>query len=413
MTPQVWNTKEIIGNGIEIDLELEENDKLPPLIDVNGEEITGEKFSFTPVGIGIVDEELSEHSNISSPKVRIKSDVTSEIIGPLEPTYIESTEDIGVMDEEVKNFQVGVSNAVGFDPAVTVRNHEPVERKLKAIGNEVEVPSRILKTGPAPNLETKESEAVMLDTSYVAAVVSSDENYEEVGTHELEEPTISQVVGGRNDRLRTMTNETIVVGEDEEQVEGPSEENSEAELNAERSGYKSVIKPRMLGRNGKSKHEKAHNGDDEVELKPVFSDEQLEAIRQGDFSGIEENHFVEIEDRLYPISKKAIIDQVSKIRAERKDPTNQEIMNELSAILGRNVKAEDAGELGREHDLDDPDRWSSWYEETLKMCSEAPRANRNFSNYSKGTVAMVSSEMQIGVARRNLFRLQELTPKNG
>ncbi|KAH9103044.1 hypothetical protein AeMF1_020505 [Aphanomyces euteiches] len=285
MTPQVWNTKEIIGNGIEIDLELEENDKLPPLIDVNGEEITGEKFSFTPVGIGIVDEELSEHSNISSPKVRIKSDVTSEIIEPLEPTYIESTEDIGVMDEEVKNYQVGVSNAVGFDPAVTVRNHEPVERKLKAIENEVEVPSRLLKTGPAPYLETKESEAVMLDTSYVAAVVSSDENYEEVGTHELEEPTISQVVGGRNDRLRTMTNETIVVGEDEE---SPSEENSEAELNAERSGYKSVIKPRMLGRNGKSKHEKAHNGDDEVELKPVFSDEQLEAIRQGDFSGIEE-----------------------------------------------------------------------------------------------------------------------------
>ncbi|CAK4775636.1 unnamed protein product, partial [Aphanomyces euteiches] len=356
MTPQVWNTKEIIGNGIEIDLELEENDKLPPLIDVNGEEITGEKFSFTPVGIGIVDEELSEHSNISSPKVRIKSDVTSEIIGPLEPTYIESTEDIGVMDEEVKNFKVGVSNAVGFDPAVTVRNHEPVDRKLKATENEVEVPSRILKTGPAPYLETKESEAVMLDTSYVAAVVSSDENCEEVGTHELGEPTISQVVGGRNDRLRTMTNETIVVGEDEEQVEGPSEENSEAELNAERSGYKSVIKPRMLERNGKSKHEKARNGDDEVELKPVFSDEQLEAIRrQGDFSGIEENHFVEIEDRLYPISKKAIIDQVSKIRAEQKDPTNQEIMNELSAILGRNVKAEEAGELGREHDLDDPD----------------------------------------------------------
>ncbi|CAK4545814.1 unnamed protein product, partial [Aphanomyces euteiches] len=116
----------------------------------------------------------------------------------------------------------------------------------------------------------------------------------------------------------------------------------------------------MLERNGKSKHEKARNGDDEVELKPVFSDEQLEAIRrQGDFSGIEENHFVEIEDRLYPISKKAIIDQVSKIRAEQKDPTNQEIMNELSAILGRNVKAEEAGELGREHDLDDPDRWSS------------------------------------------------------
>ncbi|CAK4510923.1 unnamed protein product [Aphanomyces euteiches] len=327
MTPQVWNTKEIIGNGIEIDLELEENDKLPPLIDVNGEEITGEKFSFSPVGIGIVDEELSEHSNVSSPKVRIKSDVTSEIIGPLEPTYIESTEDIGVMDEEVKNFKVGVSNAVGFDPAVT------------ATENEVEVPSRILKTGPAPYLETKESEAVMLDTSYVAAVVSSDENCEEVGTHELGEPTISQVVGGRNDRLRTMTNETIVVGEDEE---SPSEENSEAELNAERSGYKSIIKPRMLGRNGKSKHEKARKGDDEVELKPVFSDEQLEAIRQGDFSGIEENHFVEIEDRLYPISKKAIIDQVSKIRAERKDPTNQEIMNELSAILGRNVKAEEA-----------------------------------------------------------------------
>ncbi|CAK4701894.1 unnamed protein product [Aphanomyces euteiches] len=215
------------------------------------------------------------------------------------------------MDEEVKNFKVGVSNAVGFDPAVT------------AIENEVEVPSRLLKTGPAPYLETKESEAVMLDTSYVAAVVSSDENCEEVGTHELGEPTISQVVGG----------------EDEE---SPSEENSEAELNAERSGYKSIIKPRMLGRNGKSKHEKARKGDDEVELKPVFSDEQLEAIRQGDFSGIEENHFVEIEDRLYPISKKAIIDQVSKIRAERKDPTNQEIMNELSAILGRNVKAEEA-----------------------------------------------------------------------
>ncbi|CAK4220491.1 unnamed protein product, partial [Aphanomyces euteiches] len=222
----------------------------------------------------------------------IKSDVTSEIIGPLEPTYIESTEDIGVMDEEVKNFKVGVSNAVGFDPAVT------------ATENEVEVPSRILKTGPAPYLETKESEAVMLDTSYVAAVVSSDENWED--------------------------------------EESPSEENSEAELNAERSGYKSIIKPRMLGRNGKSKHEKARKGDDEVELKPVFSDEQLEAIRQGDFSGIEENHFVEIEDRLYPISKKAIIDQVSKIRAERKDPTNQEIMNELSAILGRNVKAEEA-----------------------------------------------------------------------
>ncbi|KAH9138400.1 hypothetical protein AeRB84_017298 [Aphanomyces euteiches] len=209
-----------------------------------------------------------------------------------------------------------------------------------------------------------------------------------------------------------MTNETIVVGEDEEQVECPSEENSDTELNAERSGYKSVIKPCMLGRNGKSKHVKAHNGDDEVELKPVFSDEQLEAIRQGDFSGIEENHFVEIEDRLYSISKKAIIDQVLKIRAGRKDPTNQEIINELSAILGRNVKAEVANEVGRQHDLDDPDRWNSWYEETLRMCSEAQWASRNFSDHSKGTVALIAPQLQVEIARRNLFRLQELTPKD-
>ncbi|KAG9402150.1 hypothetical protein AC1031_007854 [Aphanomyces cochlioides] len=413
------------------DLVLDENEKLPPLIDANGDEIKGDEFLIPPDEIKVMDETLGDELSSPRPKIIDETDMTSEIEGPLESENVVSTVrisdvdegldeksirpmeplgngsagNISETDEKVEIFEASQSNAVNVDPALPVRNYESVSGYLRPIGNEVSEPRQNLKTGPAPYLKIEESEAVTLDTSYVAVVGTADEKFDDLGTRGSHEMTASQVHENGNGRVDEAQ-------ADEERVENLSDEIIDFEQNTDENGQESIIKPRILGRNGKPKNDESRNEEDEVVVKPVFTDEQLEAIRRGDFSGIDENHFVEIEDRLYPISKKAIIDQVLKIRAGRKDPTNQEIINELSAILGRNVEAEEANEVGRQHDLDEPDRWNSWYEATLRMCSEAPRANRNFSDHSKRIVALIAPQLQVEMARRNLFRLRELTPKD-
>ncbi|CAK4409510.1 unnamed protein product, partial [Aphanomyces euteiches] len=213
MTPQVWNTKEIVETGIGTDFVLDENEKLPALIDANGEEITGDEILIPRDDdeIKVMDEKLwdNELSNrviidetdvtsvIKGPlesenvvsamtisdvengrdeklrranlKTRMESDMTSKIVGRIEPMEKAPAENISEEGGRVKIFEVDELNAIDSNPAIPIQNYEPVSRRVWPIGNEVEFPHKVWETGPAQYLKTEESEAVTLDTSYIVA----------------------------------------------------------------------------------------------------------------------------------------------------------------------------------------------------------------------------------------------------
>ncbi|RHZ42055.1 hypothetical protein DYB26_005186 [Aphanomyces astaci] len=132
---------------------------------------------------------------------------------------------------------------------------------------------------------------------------------------------------------------------------------------------------------------------------PVFTEAQIEAIMRGDLTGIPESRHVDIEERLYPVSPADLERQLVRLKQERKDVTQEDIVKVVTMALRRPLTRDDAHLFESPSNIDDPDRWLDWFSSTLKTCDEARTANRNFEN---ARVAIISDTRWSRFQRKNL-----------
>ncbi|RLO10868.1 hypothetical protein DYB28_009907 [Aphanomyces astaci] len=107
---------------------------------------------------------------------------------------------------------------------------------------------------------------------------------------------------------------------------------------------------------------------------------QIEAIVRCDFPGIVEGLHSDMEDRMLPLTKADVADQVRKIRDRRKSPTHRDIAEVIMQAIQRKLTDEDMRLLETPADVDDPARWLRWFASALETCEEARRADRNFND---------------------------------
>ncbi|RHY87335.1 hypothetical protein DYB35_010100 [Aphanomyces astaci] len=119
----------------------------------------------------------------------------------------------------------------------------------------------------------------------------------------------------------------------------------------------------------------------------VFTPHQIEAIVRCDFPGIVEGLHSDMEDRMLPLTKADVADQVRKIRDRRKSPTHREIAEVIMQAIQRKLTDEDMRLLETPADMDDPARWLRWFASALETCEEARRADRNFNDNRSALVA--------------------------
>ncbi|RQM21535.1 hypothetical protein B5M09_011789, partial [Aphanomyces astaci] len=136
---------------------------------------------------------------------------------------------------------------------------------------------------------------------------------------------------------------------------------------------------------------------------PVFTEAQIEAIMRGDLTGIPEARHVDIEERLYPVSPADLERQLVRLKQERKDVTQEDIVKVVTMALRRPLTRDDAHLFESPSNIDDPDRWLDWFSSTLKTCDEAPTANRNFEN---ARVAIISDTRWSRFQRKNLASIE-------
>ncbi|RHY85704.1 hypothetical protein DYB37_013712, partial [Aphanomyces astaci] len=132
---------------------------------------------------------------------------------------------------------------------------------------------------------------------------------------------------------------------------------------------------------------------------PVFTEAQIEAIIRGDLTGVPEARHVDIEERLYPVSPADLERQLIRLKQERKDVTQEDIVKVVTMALRRPLTRDDAHLFESPSDIDDPDRWLDWFSSTLETCDEARTANRNFEN---ARVAIISDTRWSCFQRKNL-----------
>ncbi|RHY10350.1 hypothetical protein DYB36_012005, partial [Aphanomyces astaci] len=119
----------------------------------------------------------------------------------------------------------------------------------------------------------------------------------------------------------------------------------------------------------------------------VFTPHQIEAIVRCDFPGIVEGLHSDMEDRMLPLTKADVADQVRKIRDRRKSPTHRDIAEVIMQAIQRKLTDEDMRLLETPADVDDPARWLRWFASALETCEEARRADRNFNDNRSALVA--------------------------
>ncbi|ETV65427.1 hypothetical protein H257_17850 [Aphanomyces astaci] len=132
---------------------------------------------------------------------------------------------------------------------------------------------------------------------------------------------------------------------------------------------------------------------------PVFTEAQIEAIMRGDLTGIPEARHVDIEERLYPVSPADLERQLVRLKEERKDVIQENIVEVVTMALRRPLTRDDAHLFESPSDIDDPDRWLDWFSSILVTCEEARTANRNFEN---ARVAIISDTWWSRFQRKSL-----------
>ncbi|ETV66272.1 hypothetical protein H257_17241 [Aphanomyces astaci] len=124
---------------------------------------------------------------------------------------------------------------------------------------------------------------------------------------------------------------------------------------------------------------------------------------RGDLTGIPEARHVDIEERLYPVSPADLERQLVRLKQERKDVTQEDIVKVVTMALRRPLTRDDAHLFESPSNIDDPDRWLDWFSSTLKTCDEARTANRNFEN---ARVAIISDTRWSRFQRKNLASIE-------
>ncbi|CAK4292541.1 unnamed protein product, partial [Aphanomyces euteiches] len=136
---------------------------------------------------------------------------------------------------------------------------------------------------------------------------------------------------------------------------------------------------------------KGHHMKSENDFPPVFTPAQIEAIVSGDFEGIIETSNIDVEDKMIPITAAEIESQIRKIKDRRKDPAHEDLATVIMKTLKRPLTKDEQIILETPDNLDCPDRWLQWFEQTLNTCEEARRANRNFTNSSHSRPEIVAA----------------------
>ncbi|KAH9102717.1 hypothetical protein AeMF1_020755, partial [Aphanomyces euteiches] len=136
----------------------------------------------------------------------------------------------------------------------------------------------------------------------------------------------------------------------------------------------------------KCPHTKSEN-----DFPPVFTPAQIEAIVSGNFEGIIETSNIDVEDKMIPITAAEIESQIRKIKDRRKDPAHEDLATVIMKTLKRPLTKDEQIILETPDNLDCPDRWLQWFEQTLNTCEEARRENRNFTNSSHSRPEIVSA----------------------
>ncbi|RQM29413.1 hypothetical protein B5M09_012128, partial [Aphanomyces astaci] len=113
----------------------------------------------------------------------------------------------------------------------------------------------------------------------------------------------------------------------------------------------------------------------------VFTPHQIEAIVRCDFPGIVEGLHSDMEDRMLPLTKADVADQVRRIRDRRKSPMHREIAEVIMQATQRKLTDEDMRLLETPADMDDPARWLRWSRVPWRPavgCDVRPRKRVNF-----------------------------------
>ncbi|KAH9084275.1 hypothetical protein LEN26_020965, partial [Aphanomyces euteiches] len=136
----------------------------------------------------------------------------------------------------------------------------------------------------------------------------------------------------------------------------------------------------------KCPHTKSEN-----DFPPVFTPAQIEAIVSGNFEGIIETSNIDVEDKMIPITAAEIESQIRKIKDRRKDPAHGDLATVIMKTLKRPLTKDEQIILETPDNLDCPDRWLQWFEQTLNTCEEARQVNRNFTNSSHSRPEIVAA----------------------
>ena len=122
---------------------------------------------------------------------------------------------------------------------------------------------------------------------------------------------------------------------------------------------------------------------------PVFSDQQIEEIITGDFPGLPDcPPMWDIEDRLHPIAPQDIAAEMQRLLAIRTKREPPELLKEVCTHLGRSLSSHEVNVLCAQSDITDPAEWVTWFEDTLAVCEEARKANRDFTVHSMEVAAI-------------------------
>ncbi|RHY51288.1 hypothetical protein DYB28_002050 [Aphanomyces astaci] len=235
---------------------------------------------------------------------------------PLEEAEYEEVIRVGSMD--MPSHEVDTEDDVAGSPVEEGYSHDGSMRTLGRVGYALEVevgfPTEVIRGEPAVEQAPLESHD-QYEKSVVDSVASSEARAVRV---DLPVQGAASTAGGYTD----LPHSTAV----ESQVTGP-----------EKLTLPSVNDP---------------------SVRWVFTPHQIEAIVRCDFPGIVQGLHSDMEDRMLPLTKADVADQVRKIRDRRKSPTHREIAEVIMQVIQRKLTDEDMRLLETPADMDDPARWS-------------------------------------------------------
>ncbi|RHY77135.1 hypothetical protein DYB34_012762 [Aphanomyces astaci] len=96
----------------------------------------------------------------------------------------------------------------------------------------------------------------------------------------------------------------------------------------------------------------------DMSVRWVFTRHQI--VRY-DFPGIVERLHSDMEDRMLPLTRADVADQVRKIRDRRKSPTHRDIAEVIIQAIQIKLTDEDMRLLETPADVDDPAKWLRWF----------------------------------------------------